>query len=119
MQLPEHTKIAPLLAFNVGVELGQLAVVLAVVPALAALRREEITRRAQVAIAIGGALGGAVIWPFEIICALGIWVLTAAALVATPRLGYARTVVRGGSLLAIGLGGLWFLLRLGGGLLAL
>jgi len=45
MGLPEGARLISLLAFNCGIEAGQLAVVLAVMPAVYALRRVEIYRR--------------------------------------------------------------------------
>lgn len=46
MGLPEGARLISLLAFNCGIEAGQLAVVLAVMPAVYALRRVEVYRRA-------------------------------------------------------------------------
>jgi len=46
MGLPEGARLISLLAFNCGIEAGQLAVVLAVMPAVYALRGVEVYRRA-------------------------------------------------------------------------
>lgn len=46
MGLPEGARLISLLAFNCGIEAGQLAVVLAVMPAVYALRHLQVYRRA-------------------------------------------------------------------------
>jgi HupE / UreJ protein len=45
MGLPQGARLLSLVAFNCGIEAGQLAVVLAVMPAVYALRRVEVYRR--------------------------------------------------------------------------
>ena len=46
MGLPQGARLLSLVAFNCGIEAGQLAVVLGVMPAIYALRRVEVYRRA-------------------------------------------------------------------------
>ncbi|HEY2772527.1 MAG TPA: HupE/UreJ family protein [Candidatus Binatia bacterium] len=67
--LPAAGIVVPLLAFNLGVEAGQLAVVVAVVPALAVVMRGPHARRIQVVLSLLIAAAGAT-WALDRISAL-------------------------------------------------
>jgi hydrogenase/urease accessory protein HupE len=67
--LPASGILVPLLAFNLGVEAGQLAVVLAVMPPLTLLLRSTHGRRIKVGISALVALAGAT-WAVERIAAI-------------------------------------------------
>lgn len=67
--LPPGGVLVPLLAFNLGVEAGQLAVVVVVVPLLAILLRGEQARRVRVALSVLIALAGAA-WAVERVAAI-------------------------------------------------
>ena len=62
--LPAGEVVVPLLAFNLGVEAGQLAVLLAVVPLLATILRGPRAHAVKVALSAAIALCGAA-WAFE------------------------------------------------------
>jgi len=111
MQLPPHDRVFPLLAFNVGVEMGQLLVVLVAIPALHALEAPFLSRRARLAILLGAAATGAVLWPLEPLCSEGIWALGLLAVALVPQLGFEWAMVYGGSATVAVVGGVWFVLR--------
>jgi len=67
--LPVAGILGPLLAFNLGVEAGQLAVVAVVVPVLAVVQRSRHARRVQVLLSGLVALAGAA-WAVERIAAM-------------------------------------------------
>jgi len=67
--LPAGGILVPLLAFNLGVEAGQLAVVVVVVPGLSLLLRGSSARRVKVVLSALIALAGAV-WALERIAAI-------------------------------------------------
>ncbi len=67
--LPPGEVVLPLLAFNLGVEAGQLAVVLAVVPLLSALLRGPRAHRVRMGLSALIALAGAA-WAVERIAAM-------------------------------------------------
>ena len=67
--LPAGGIVVPLLAFNLGVEAGQLAVVLAVVPLLALALRSRYAREVNVGLSSLIAIAGAV-WAIERIVAI-------------------------------------------------
>jgi hypothetical protein len=112
--LPPRGLVLSLLSFNVGVELGQLAVVAMVAPALWLFTRWQGGVR-QIA-ALGGLAAVAIAllsrWglPLAQLCAV---VLGAPALIlaALPRFGYQRTVRVGGSVVLACLASFWFLER--------
>jgi hypothetical protein len=61
--LPETRLVVPLLAFNVGVEIGQLTIVLPVLPALVVAFRRAPARYRRVAVLGGSAvIGGLGVW---------------------------------------------------------
>jgi len=109
--LPRTGTVAALLSFNVGVEVGQLAMVLVVVPALTALRAESVSRRARIAILAGAVLAAVALYPFELWAALFALAFAVVAVVLVPRFGFRRVVLQGGSGAVIALGTLWFVLR--------
>ncbi len=67
--LPAGEVVVPLLAFNLGVEAGQLAVLLAVVPVLAVMQRGPRAHAVKVALSAVIALCGAA-WAFERMAAI-------------------------------------------------
>jgi hydrogenase/urease accessory protein HupE len=109
--LPKTGTVPALLSFNVGVEVGQLAMVAVVVPALTALRADTVSTRARVAILTGAALAAAALYPFELWAAVFLLAFAAVAVALVPRLGFRRVVLQGGSGAVIALGALWFVLR--------
>jgi hypothetical protein len=115
--LPPRGVVPSLLAFNVGVELGQLAVVALVAPALHLLAREP--RRPLDIVALLLLAVGAVALlsrfalplPSLLAVAAGAPVLL---LALVPRLGYDAAVRRGGSTVLMLLATLWLVERVAG-----
>lgn len=112
--LPPRGMVLSLLSFNVGVELGQLAVVLMVAPALMLFTRWRQGVRQIAAVMVLQALAVALFWRFGLplpqLCAVVIGG-PAAIMLALPRFGYERTVRVGGSVLLAALASLWFFER--------
>jgi hypothetical protein len=112
--LPPRGLVLSLLSFNLGVELGQLAVVLMVAPALwlfAHWRGGVRQFAALAALALGAvALLSRFQLPLPSLCAVA---LGAPALVvlALPRFGFARTLRSSGSTVLLALSVLWFFER--------
>jgi hypothetical protein len=113
--LPQRGLVVSLAAFNLGVEVGQLCVVLLLLPAILLLARERTGLRAGALLclilaALFGLLALAGVrssWQGPVVAAL---VLGASVLAA--RHGYRRAVVQGGSLLIALVALLWFAERL-------
>jgi hypothetical protein len=113
--LPQVGLLRSLAAFNLGVELGQLAVVALLFPAIAILARERV-RPAHFA-----ALAALVGLFFTLLAVAGVktsWqgpvagALLLAAAATVRRHGYRRVVLRGGSALCAALALLWLVERL-------
>jgi hypothetical protein len=112
--LPSEGLVWSLLSFNVGVELGQLTVVVAVLPLLALLASQGTAQQVGLALA-GGTFGmffllgrfGVSMLPLGVLCfgAAPLLVL------ATRRYGYDRVVRVGCSALLTVLASLWFIER--------
>ena len=114
--LPERGLLVCLVSFNLGVELGQLAVVAAVLPLLALIgRRPELTRRWHLALAaVGAACTYALFRRFGVADPhLAVVVFAGAPLLFLlgRRYGYDRVVRRGGSAVIALLALLWFVER--------
>lgn len=114
--LPARATVPSLLAFNVGVELGQLAVVLALLPLLQAMAARR-PLAAQLAWALGlGALAVALLPrlgpPRATVVALAL--VVALAVVAARHWDYDRVIRRGLSLALCLLALLWTVERLSG-----
>jgi hypothetical protein len=114
--LPARATVPSLLAFNVGVELGQIAVVLALLPLLQAMAaRRPLAPQLAWSIALGGA---AVAWlpalgpPRATVLALAVVVVI--AVVAARHGGYDNVIRRGLSLALALLALLWTVERLSG-----
>ena len=58
-----------------------------------------------------GLAGGAALYPFEPMCAVGAWTTTLLAVGLVPLFGFRRTVVLGGSVTVALLGMIWFVGR--------
>lgn len=110
--LPREGRVLSLLAFNIGVEAGQLAVVLLVVPALGVLRRPAISRRARVLILAGAFIAAAALFRFEPFAAVGLAAIALGIVACVPTWGYRRIALQGGSAVVVLLGLIWFVLRL-------
>jgi hypothetical protein len=115
LELPREGLVATLLAFNVGVEIGQLAIVAVVAPALALAARGQ-TQRPLVAAAIVALaavlaliLVAAGLGRMQVILAVGGGALALVALV--PRLGYTRAIGAGSALVLLPLSLFWFVER--------
>jgi len=68
VQLPPHDVVVPLLCFNVGVELGQLAIVAVALPIFFALARElgaERYRRVMMPVFAGAICVAGIVWVIE------------------------------------------------------
>jgi hypothetical protein len=112
--LPPRGLVLSLLSFNVGVELGQLAVVALVAPVLHLLARGNLGwRGALVILALAGvALLGARRFDLPLAQSLVVIVgVPLALIVAVPRVGYETAVRRAGSIILTALALLWFLER--------
>jgi hypothetical protein len=115
--LPARGLVPSLLAFNVGVELGQLAVVLVALPVLAALSRDRWTPKTllpaifllPVAFAVLSRSG---VPPLP--AALVLFLAVPALGIASRRWGYVRGVRKGGSAVLFLLAALWFFERVSG-----
>jgi len=112
--LPPRGLVLSLVSFNVGVELGQLTVVALVAPALHLLAREPPAGWRLLWLVPLSALAVAGGWRFGLalpqLCAAAVGAPLLLALI-TPRLGYARAVRRGGSLVLAALALFWFFER--------
>jgi hypothetical protein len=112
--LPPRGLVLSLLSFNVGVELGQLAVVALVAPALHIFSRDRILSPATLLLAPLAAFAFLLLHHFGV-PTLQLAVVLAAAplalLVAVPRLGYYRAVRRGGSYILAALALFWLVER--------
>jgi hypothetical protein len=110
--LPPRGLVLSLLSFNVGVELGQLAVVALVAPALWLFARWKPSHAAGV-LALG-ALAVVLLGRFDLptvsLCAVALGG-PIAVMLALPRFGYRRTVRTGGSVVLLALSTLWFFER--------
>lgn len=109
--LPPGQRLGPVLSFNLGVELGQVAVALLLVPALLRLRKPRPPLWLLLAIVAVGLVAGALLYPLEPLSAWGVWLLTAVMAGLTPRMGYQRTLLMGGSAAVVVLGLAWFVTR--------
>jgi hypothetical protein len=113
--LPARAAVASLLAFNVGVEVGQLAIVTASLPVLAWLRREGLPAP-QTALALASLAAihltlramGVATAPLVVVLWVGVPLLA----LASRRWGYARGVRTLGSLALGALALLWFIERI-------
>jgi hypothetical protein len=113
--LPPRGLVLSLLSFNVGVELGQLAIVCGMAPALWLLHKGRLSAKGLLALAALAALAFALLLRFGLPpVQLGIVVFGVPALWAltVPRLGYDRAVRIGGSSLLAALAAFWFLERI-------
>jgi hypothetical protein len=113
LDLPREGLVATLLAFNVGVELGQLAVVVIVAPALALAARAPTPARKAGIVALAGLLAlilvGAGLGRAQVAIAVGGGALALVAL--APRLGYPRVVGAGSAFVLLPLSLFWFVER--------
>jgi hypothetical protein len=112
--LPPRGLVLSLVSFNVGVELGQLAVVLLVAPALWLFAHWRWQVR-QIAALSGLSLAAVALLsryqlPPVSLCAIAVGG-PALILAALPRFGYQRTIRGGGSLVILALSSLWFFER--------
>ena len=104
-----------LLSFNVGVELGQLAVVALAAPALYLLAKGKLGGRALLALALLSATAFLLLVRFHLprvqlaVVVVGVPAVLAAVV---PRVGYDRAVRIAGSVLLAGLAVLWFFERI-------
>jgi hypothetical protein len=112
--LPPRGLVLSLLSFNVGVELGQLAVVAMVAPALWLFARWRFEGKQLAGLAALSALAVAILSRFD----LPLVSLAAVAvggpiliLVWLPRIGYRRTIRTGGSIILLLLSTLWLFER--------
>jgi hypothetical protein len=112
--LPPRGLVLSLVSFNLGVEIGQLAVVALVAPALHLLGRARLG-----AVELGG-IGALALLAVSLLARfeLPLPQLVAAAVggptllaVAVPRVGFERAVRRGGSAVLVLLSSLWFFER--------
>jgi hypothetical protein len=112
--LPRRGLLLSLLAFNLGVEAGQVAVLVLLFPAVCLLARGRIGPASLGAIALCtglllallAAAGVRLGWRFP-----AILVLVVAAALSVPRLGYRAAVLRAGSSLILLLGLFWLVER--------
>jgi hypothetical protein len=112
--LPPRGLVLSLLSFNVGVELGQLAVVALVAPALHLFSRERLDARSALVLVALSAVGmlGAHRFELPLIQSLVVICLVPLLLaLAVPRYGYNKAVRRSGSLILAALALFWFLER--------
>jgi hypothetical protein len=113
--LPPRGLVLSLLSFNVGVELGQLAVVALVAPALWLFAHWSWKPSQVGGVAALSALAVALLSRFELplasLCAVAVGAPLVIVLLL-PRLGYRRTVRMGGSLVLLALSSLWFFERI-------
>ena len=112
--LPPRGLVLSLLSFNVGVELGQLAVVAMVAPALWLFANWRGTARQLLALAALSALAIAVLSRFDLPMVSLIAVAVGAPLFILgwlPRVGYRRTIRTGGSIVLLILSTLWLFER--------
>jgi hydrogenase/urease accessory protein HupE len=110
--LPRDGQALSLLAFNTGVEIGQLAMVLLVMPALAVLRRPVVSGRARVAVIAGALVVATVLFRFEPVAGAGAFAFAVGIVASVRAWGYHRGAVQGGSAVVLLLGLTWFVLRL-------
>ncbi|HEY7957451.1 MAG TPA: HupE/UreJ family protein, partial [Polyangia bacterium] len=109
--LPSRGLVLSLFSFNVGVELGQLAVVALVAPVLYLLYRARwsigdrllLPALMVTALLLLGRFG----LPFGSLVAVVVGA-PLALLIAVPRVGYDRAVRIGGSVVLLALSSLWF-----------
>lgn len=113
LELPREGLVATLLSFNVGVELGQLAIVALVAPALAVAARPPSFARAAAILALAAPVAlllvGAGLGRAQVLVTVGGAALALVAL--APRLGYARVVLGGSAAVLLPLSLFWFIER--------
>lgn len=114
--LPPRGLVLSLLSFNVGVELGQLAVVAAMAPLLRLLTRTSSTWRpvdvtALALLAAVAFLGFLKVGLPPLQLAVVVFGVPAAWLLAVPRVGYDKAVRGAGSVALAALAAFWFLER--------
>jgi HupE/UreJ protein len=113
--LPKKGLLLSLVSFNVGVEIGQLAVVAAVLPLLALVaQRERLRPWEPVAAAVGAVATFALFYRFDVAPApLAVIIFGGAPLLVVlgRRWGYERVVRIGGSSVITGFAVLWFFER--------
>ena len=112
--LPPRGLVLSLLSFNVGVELGQLAVVALVSPALWMFARGRLRARDLALLALLATGAFALFRRFDLPAPQLLVVLGGAPLalaVAVPRVGYDTAVRRAGSVVLAALSAFWFLER--------
>lgn len=118
--LPARATVPSLLAFNVGVELGQLAVVLALLPLLHAMSaRRPLAAQLAWSIGLGAvAVAGLPQLGPPRVTVLALAAVVVLAVVAARHWDYERVIRRGLSLALVALALLWTLERLSGRTLA-
>jgi hypothetical protein len=113
--LPPRGLVLSLLSFNVGVELGQLSIVALVSPALFLFTRGtwralDLAWLAVLALGAFALLHHFGLPPIQL--AAVVFVVPMLLLALVPRLGYDKTVRRGGSIVIALLAAFWFLERI-------
>lgn len=116
--LPARGLVLSLLSFNLGVEVGQAALVVLLIPLVHLLARGRVTPRvvAVLTLLLGALLGllwvsGVSLRPWHVVATS---LLLALATLGSRQLGYRRGVLLGGSVLIALLGLLWLGERLAG-----
>lgn len=112
--LPNEARWLALLAFNIGVELGQLLVLTCILPLLWALDRPRVSllsRLVVMALGVGAALS---IAGDDLVTAGVVLLLSVSLAVAVPIWGYQRVVIKAGSVTIALLGAIWLVFRVTG-----
>ena len=113
--LPQHGLLLSLVSFNLGVEAGQLAVVVTVLPLLAALVRRDTPLRLTLGALAFTSIGGFLLLTRVDVAPLQLgvvcFVLAPAMTLLARRHGYDRVVRIGGSALITALASFWFVER--------
>jgi hypothetical protein len=112
--LPPRGLVLSLLSFNVGVELGQLAVVALVAPALHLFSRDQLGPRGGLVLVGLSAIGVLGAYRFDLPLVQSLIVICGVPLVlafTVPVFGYDKAVRRAGSIILAALALFWFLER--------